>query len=68
MPKEKQSEVCPVEPRLLGIKQAATYLSATVWALRKMCWNRQIPHVRIGQRLLFDRADLDQYVDKVKVA
>ncbi|MBI3671010.1 MAG: helix-turn-helix domain-containing protein [Acidobacteria bacterium] len=51
------------EPRLLNIKAAALYLSCTVWALRQLVWAKDLPHVRIGRRLLFDRADLDKFVE-----
>jgi excisionase family DNA binding protein len=64
----KKSSTSQVEPRLLNIKMAAAYLSCTIWALRSLVWKREIPFVRIGQKLLFDRADLDRFVDSKKVA
>ena len=61
-----QVQVCP-EPRLLGIKQAATYLSTTVWCVRSLIWDRKIPHVKLGKAYLLYRADLDRYVESLKV-
>ena len=55
------------EPRLLGVREAATYLGSTVWAIRTLVWEEQIPHIRIGKRLLIDRADLDNFVDQHKI-
>jgi excisionase family DNA binding protein len=56
-----------VEPRLFSIKATAAYLSATVWFVRTLVWEKKIPSVRFGHRLVFDRADLDAYVERVKV-
>ena len=56
------------EPRLLTIKQASTYLACTVWAVRSLVWGRHVPHVVIGRRILFDKADLDHFVDTQKSA
>jgi excisionase family DNA binding protein len=61
-------EPTPITPRLLCVKSAAAYLSATVWAMRKLAWNQELPFVKIGGRLLFDRTDLDQYINQQKTA
>ena len=55
------------EPRLLGVREAATYLGSTVWAIRTLVWEEQVPHIKIGKRLLIDRADLDKFVDQHKI-
>jgi excisionase family DNA binding protein len=54
------------EPRLLGIKQAAIYLGCTIWAIRSLIWNKKIPSLKLGNRLLLDKADLDAFVDRYK--
>jgi len=54
------------QPRLLDIRAAATYLSSTIWQMRTLVWEKKIPHVRLGKRILFDRADLDRFVDSLK--
>jgi excisionase family DNA binding protein len=55
-----------VEPRLLPVKEAAAYLGATIWFIRSLAWNRAVPHVVFGKRILFDRADLDRYLESQK--
>lgn len=35
--------------------------------MRTLVWERKLPHLRVGRRILFDRVDLDQYVDANKV-
>ncbi|HEV2521970.1 MAG TPA: helix-turn-helix domain-containing protein [Candidatus Acidoferrales bacterium] len=58
------------EPRLFTVKQAASYLSTTIWAVRNLAWDKKIPYVRLGARLLFDKPDLDNWIksNKTKVA
>ena len=70
--KRKPSPVASPEtaaggPRLLNLKKSAEYLSAHLWALRKLVRTRQIPHVRLGRGYLIDRADLDRYIEKNKI-
>lgn len=54
--------------RLLSIKQAAEYLGATIWFMRTLVWERRIPFLRLGKRIVFDRADLDTFITAEKQA
>jgi excisionase family DNA binding protein len=54
-------------PRLLTLKEAAAYFASSVWYIRQMIRNRELPHIRIGRRLLLDRVDLDHYIERNKV-
>jgi excisionase family DNA binding protein len=71
MPKKKKAQVVlPTSseaPRLLTVKAAAAYLSSTVWCLRNLAWERKVPHVRLGARILFDKTDLDAFIESQKV-
>lgn len=62
----KKSNAPSLEPRLLSIKAAASYLSCTVWAVRNLVWNRDVPSLKIGNRILFDRKDLDDFIECIK--
>lgn len=55
-----------VVPRMLTVKSAADYLGSTVWFVRNLVWNRELPKLMFGRRLVFDRTDLDAYVEKRK--
>ena len=57
-----------VEPRLLGVKAAASYMSVTVWFVRSLYWSRAVPALKLGKRILFDKSDLDQYIESQKSA
>jgi excisionase family DNA binding protein len=60
-------EATQAQPRLLGVKAAAAYLGCAIWAVRTLAYSRTVPHLKIGNRTLFDRADLDCYVEAQKV-
>ncbi len=52
--------------RLLSVKDAAAYLGISQWTMRGLGWNGEIPEVKIGRRRLFDRRDLDAFVERSK--
>ena len=54
------------EPRLLTIKAAAQYLSVTVWFIRGLVYGKEVPALKLGNRWVIDKADLDAYVEKRK--
>ena len=57
----------PIErPRLLTVKDAAAYLSCTIWCVRSLIWSRKIPYLKLGKRFLIDRADLDKFIEREK--
>jgi len=49
--------------RLLTIQQAASYLAASPWAIRRLLMRRVLPYVKIGKRFNITREDLDTWVD-----
>jgi excisionase family DNA binding protein len=55
------------EKRLLTIKEASEYLGITENALYCMVYRRQIPFVKIGKRLRFDKIDSDKWIEKQKI-
>ena len=54
-------------PRLLSQQEAAAYLGISYWTLRDLTFRGEVPHVKIGRRILVDRLDLDAYLDRVKI-
>ncbi|UCZ88620.1 helix-turn-helix transcriptional regulator [Gordonia sp. WA4-43] len=62
-----------VEPRLIGIPDAAHYLGIGISSVERLIDNGTLPVVRIGgdatgrrARRLLDRDDLDTYIDNQK--
>ena len=54
-------------PRLLSQQEAAAYLGISYWMLRDLTFRGEVPHVKIGRRILVDRFDLDAYLDRAKI-
>ena len=59
-----------METRLLNIKQAATYLGIAEKTIRNRIHRKAerpfpVKARRIGKRVLFDRKDLDRYIDSL---
>ena len=53
-------------PRGLVIDPAANYLGVTIWFMRTLVWSKQIPYSKFGKRLVFDRHDLDRFLEANK--
>ena len=65
--KKSAVPICPpVEQRLFRVRDAARYLGVATWFVRTMVWRREIPVVKFGNKFLFDKCDLDAYVEKHK--
>lgn len=55
------------ERRLLDYGRAAAYLSISLRAMKELGGpNGQILRVEIGGRVLFDKVDLDAYIERIK--
>src|SRR5690348_15719611 len=55
-----------IQPALLTVKEAATYLGRTEQSVQHLVFERQIPVVRVGRRVHLDRKDLDAFIEKNK--
>lgn len=56
------------ERRLLSYGHAAEYLGISIRGMKDLAAKGEIRKVQIGSRVLFDRSDLDTYVDRAKRA
>ena len=58
----------PQGPRLLTLKDAASWLGLTLWAMRERVWQGQIPYVQFdgGRKIYIDTKDLEQFIQKHK--
>ena len=54
-------------PRYLRYEQAAVYLDTTVPALKKRVQLGELPVIRDGRRVRFDRHDLDTHMRRQRV-
>lgn len=54
------------ERRLLDYGRAAAYLGISLRAMKELKATDAVRYVPIGHRVLFDRADLDAYIERIK--
>jgi len=52
-----------IQPVVLSIPQAATYLCVSSDTVRRLIRSGTIPHARIGNSIRIRRADLDGYLE-----
>jgi excisionase family DNA binding protein len=56
-----------IAPRLLTVKEAASYIGRTEQAVQHLIHRRELIVVRRGRRVHLDRTDLDRWIDGNKV-
>lgn len=56
----------PIQRRLLDYAGVATYLSVSRRQAEELAAGGEIPKVKIGHRVLFDVADVDAYIERIK--
>ncbi|NRR04565.1 helix-turn-helix domain-containing protein [Brevibacillus sp. RS1.1] len=52
----------------LTVKEAAVYIRISEYTLREAVRKKQIPHYRIGSRILFRKAALDEWIEQQEKA
>jgi len=52
----------PPAPRLVSVANFARALGIAVPTARLIVWRREIPHVRVGRRVLIDEDDIRAFV------
>ncbi len=52
--------------RLVTVRQAATYLGRSPWAVHWLIHQGELPFVRTGKKMYIDVSDLDAYIDRNK--
>ena len=51
-------------PELLDLKEGARELKLSIYTLRAWVYQKRIPFVRLGRRVLLRREDLESFVNK----
>lgn len=54
------------ERRLFDYAHAAVYLSVSIRTMKQLAAEGEIRKVSLGHRRLFDKADLDEYIERIK--
>ena len=63
-----QSNSFPTEPFLLDIRGVAHVLSSSIWTVRALLWNDEIPHIKVGRKFMVDPYDLREFIRRKKEA
>lgn len=63
-----QKTPADAERRLLDYTRTAAYLGVSLRSAKQLAADGHIRKVQIGHRVLFDKADLDAYVERMKKA
>lgn len=56
-----------MEKQLLTLPQTSEYLKLSVDNIYRLTCEKKIPHFKPGKKLLFDRVELDQWLDESSV-
>lgn len=56
------------ERRLLDYTRSAAYLGISLRGMKQLAADGEVRKVEIGHRVLFDRSDLDAYIERIKKA
>ena len=62
-PNLRSSSSPPIPPRLLTIKQAASYCACGVWAIRQAISSKELTARTIGRRFLIEITAWDSFID-----
>ena len=53
--------------RLITQREAGEYQGISYWTVRDLVFNGELPHIRMGRRILMDIKDLDDYIQRSKI-
>jgi len=53
--------------RLLSLRDLVAVYGLTTWYWRTSIWRGDIPHLQLGRKLVVDRRDVDEFIEKNKV-
>jgi len=55
------------ENRLITKKEVQEYLRISSATLDRLIKNKNIPHIKLGRRVLFKKSDIDKFLESKKV-
>jgi excisionase family DNA binding protein len=58
----------PKNRRYMDAPELADYINSTTGSVRVMTSRREIPHIKRGRRVLYDRSEIDAWLDAQRVA
>jgi len=59
----KQLRIEPIKRSTLTVTEIAEYIGLSSDMIYILCREKRIPHIRIGRRILFKRAAIDEWLE-----
>lgn len=59
----KQLNVEPIKRSTLTVSEVAKYIGLSDDFIYILCREKRIPHIKIGSRILFKRASIDEWLE-----
>ena len=53
-----------MKQRFLNVRECSEYLNISTYLLYRMVETKQVPHTRIGRKILFDVKKLERFIDE----
>ena len=53
-----------MKQRFLNVRECSEYLNISTYLLYRMVETKQVPHTRIGRKVLFDVKKLERFIDE----
>jgi len=51
----------------MSVKEVSQYLGISIWTIYRLTSKKSITHRKIGAKILFNKEELDIWIDKFKV-
>jgi excisionase family DNA binding protein len=55
------------QKRLYSIKELVALIGVTEWFWRSQIWDGKLPFVQVGKKMLIDREDIEEFIQKHKM-
>lgn len=56
----------PSSKRLYSIKELVKHVGATEWFWRTQIWDGSLPFIKVGNKMLVDKDDIDRFISQNK--
>lgn len=56
-----------MDKKYMSVKEVSQYLGISIWTIYRLTSKKSITHRKIGAKILFNKEELDIWIDKFKV-
>jgi excisionase family DNA binding protein len=55
------------KPVRYNVEAVSAYLDFSILYIYKLCYKKKIPHIKIGKTILFDKVEIDAWMESKKI-